>query len=409
MWPDANIGIATGGGRAVLDIDLRNGGDGALASLEAAHGRELPGTAKVATGGGGWHHYFAAPAGTRSRDLAPGVELKGEGSYVVAPPSLHASGREYVWIHDGERADAPAWLLEAGQQRRNGSAPPVEEAIPEGQRNSKLLSLAGSMRRRGMGPAEIEAALEVTNTQRCQPPLDADEVRRIAGSVQRYDPEESATAKETPGGYDPQTGRPISEVPAVERLSRLLEGPAVRRVVWRRSKRSAYIFTVLDPRTGEEVLTHSVDDVLVLSNLQKAIHSVTGMVIEAPRRNSETWKAIQRAITAAAEVVEVGDEDAEEWRFRLGQYLSDRVSESPQTAAELGEPFERDGRIHLNRPSFQHFLRVTQRMRAETTEVSAALHELGFDSDPRHDQNYTKPDGKRGNRSYWASPQGWTW
>ncbi len=209
-----------------------------------------------------------------------------------------------------------------------------------------------------------------------------------------------------PVAHDPRTGTPLS---ALEQLSRLLDGVQVRRVVWRRSKRSAYIFYVLDPRTGEEVLTHSVDDVLVLSNLQKAIHSVTGMVIEAPRRNSETWKAIQRAITAAAEVVEVGDEDAEEWRFRLGQYLSDRVSESPQTAAELGEPFERDGRIHLNRPSFQHFLRVTQRMRAETTEVSAALHELGFDSDPRHDQNYTKPDGKRGNRSYWASPQGWTW
>jgi len=257
-----------------------------------------------------------------------------------------------------------------------------------------------------MGPAEIEAALEVTNAQRCRPPLDADEVRRIAESVQRYEPEESAAPKETPGGYDPQTGRPISEVPAVERLSRLLEGPAVRRVVWRRSKRSAYIFYVTDPRTGEEVLTHSVDDVLVLGNVQRAIHSVTGVAIEAPRRNTEPWRAIQRAITAAAEVVEVGDEEAEEWRFRLGQYLSDRVSESPQTAAETGEPFERGGRIHLNRPAFQHFLRVIQRMRAETTEVSAALHELGFE--PNHDQNYTKPDGKRGNRSYWASPPGWT-
>lgn len=269
-------------------------------------------------------------------------------------------------------------------------------------------SLASQAARRGWTADEVGALVaEHRRSRNGSGDEKADRPDYIERTVAKAFEGVSQGAEQSPPvAHDPRTGAPLS---ALGQLSRLLEGPTVRRVVWRRSKRSAYVFYVTDPRTDEEVLTHSVDDVLVLSNLQKAIHSVTGMVIEAPRRNSEAWKAIQRAITLAAEVVEVGDEEAEEWRFRLGQYLSNRVSESPQTAAERGEPFERDGRIHLNRPSFQHFLRVTQRMRAETTEVSAALHELGFDSDPRHDQNYTKPDGKRGNRSYWASPQGWTW
>jgi putative DNA primase/helicase len=61
-------------------------------------------------------------------------------------------------------------------------------AIPEGHRNDTLMSLAGTMRRRGMEAEEIEAALLVTNNKRCNPPLAEDEVRMIASSVCRYKP-----------------------------------------------------------------------------------------------------------------------------------------------------------------------------------------------------------------------------
>ena len=99
-WPAANVAIATGtlSGVAVLDIDPRNGGDESLRDLEARYG-PLPDTPTVLTGGGGQHYYFAIPKGmtVRSRRLAPGVDLKGEGGYVVAPPSVHPSGQRYVW------------------------------------------------------------------------------------------------------------------------------------------------------------------------------------------------------------------------------------------------------------------------------------------------------------------------
>lgn len=88
---------------------------------------------------------------------------------------------------------APFWLVEQIRANPGGSSRPSPvlangELITEGSRNSSLTSLAGSMRRRGMSQESIEAALLVENGQRCDPPLDDEEVRKIAQSVARYDP-----------------------------------------------------------------------------------------------------------------------------------------------------------------------------------------------------------------------------
>lgn len=107
--PPSNVGIATGGPLAVLDVDPRNGGDLTLKRLEREHGA-LPHTANVASGGGGWHFYFAAAEDIPSRDVGDGLELKAAGRQVVAPPSIHASGREYAWRATPPLAPLPAWL-----------------------------------------------------------------------------------------------------------------------------------------------------------------------------------------------------------------------------------------------------------------------------------------------------------
>ena len=113
-WPAANIGVRTGevSGIWVLDIDPRNGGDDDLADLELEHG-ELPPTLQVATGGGGRHYYFKAPAGGMScGKLTAGIDIKGEGGYVVAPPSNHESGGSYQWVdREADILPAPDWLL----------------------------------------------------------------------------------------------------------------------------------------------------------------------------------------------------------------------------------------------------------------------------------------------------------
>lgn len=90
-WPSANVGILTGrrSNLVVLDVDPRNGGDRELEQLVAEHG-PLPEGPVVRTGGGGWHYYFTCPPGDgpiKSLTLAPGLELKADGTFVVAPPS----------------------------------------------------------------------------------------------------------------------------------------------------------------------------------------------------------------------------------------------------------------------------------------------------------------------------------
>ena len=100
-WPDANVGIVTGeiSNLIVLDIDPKHGGDATLDRLERGF-RPLSSTVEAVTGGGGRHLYFAHPGGlTRNRaGLAQGIDLRGDGGYVVAPPSIPPSGRPYEWV-----------------------------------------------------------------------------------------------------------------------------------------------------------------------------------------------------------------------------------------------------------------------------------------------------------------------
>lgn len=121
--PRANIGIATGqiSGIIVLDVDPRNGGRESLAELERIHG-PLPKTARVETGGDGEHYYFALSAGVCAKSfvLAPGLDVKADAGYVLAPPSLHPNGKPYTCrasLAAAPLAAAPAWLLEAEAKR----------------------------------------------------------------------------------------------------------------------------------------------------------------------------------------------------------------------------------------------------------------------------------------------------
>lgn len=121
-WPDAGVGIATGrgSGLVVLDIDPRNAGWVSLDVLEARHGK-APAAPWAWTGGGGVHAYFRAPGSTRTTKLAPGLDLKAEGGFVVAPPSHHPSGERYRWAEGEGPDDNPladsSWLLALLQAR----------------------------------------------------------------------------------------------------------------------------------------------------------------------------------------------------------------------------------------------------------------------------------------------------
>jgi hypothetical protein len=131
-WPSANIGLVTGAQSGIwaLDIDTLKGGELTLNELEAANGR-LPETVEAKTGSGGRHLLFVHPGypvPNSTRRLGPGLDVRGDGGYVVAAPSLNSRGA-YRWTHEPGSiplAEAPAWLLELVCSK----LPPPDEREP---------------------------------------------------------------------------------------------------------------------------------------------------------------------------------------------------------------------------------------------------------------------------------------
>lgn len=199
-WPNANIGIATGAvsGVVVLDVDAGHGGETTLANLLVQYG-PLPSTPRTDTGGGGHHYIFAHPGQevrNSSSKVGEGIDIRGDGGYIVAPPSIHPSGRKYEWPPQPSTPPVPMpeWLIRLATKTDNPQVEVVQQqdgqTIKSGSRDMTLASLAGTMRKRGMDHEAILAALKVENQQKCQPPLPDKDVERIAKSITRYDPGE---------------------------------------------------------------------------------------------------------------------------------------------------------------------------------------------------------------------------
>ena len=197
-WPDANVGIVTGeiSNLIVLDIDPKHGGDTTLERLGQRFG-ELPPTVEARTGGGGRHLYFAHPGGfIRNRvGLAQGIDLRGDGGYIVAPPSVHPSGERYVWSRglspaQTELAPLPRWLISPSAEWRVGRSLAdwrrlVRDGVLEGKRNSTIASLTGHLLWHGVDPEVVNELLLAWNRVRCRPPLDDAEVAQVVASIVR--------------------------------------------------------------------------------------------------------------------------------------------------------------------------------------------------------------------------------
>lgn len=199
-WPNANVAIGTDG-LLVVDVDVIDGQPNPWLTAERA--LELAAAPMQRTPRGGRHYVCRQPGGKNYRNttsrLAHKVDTRADGGYILVAPSV-VKGKPYRWASDrldvppDKLPEPPAWLVamldgtsHKGAAGKNGRAAPGD-IIPEGKRNATLASLAGSMRRRGMGEPAILAALAQENQDRCRPPLPQSEVETIAASVGRYEP-----------------------------------------------------------------------------------------------------------------------------------------------------------------------------------------------------------------------------
>lgn len=193
LWPLANIGVVTGEASGIVVIDVDNL-DLAQPILDA-HPQIV--TTSQVTGSGGRHYIFKHP-GIKTKTCAkplPGMDSRGDGGYIVVPPSLHKTGNRYVWEIGPDEMDpvpVPEWWMEAlwtggthSPSIRTGDT--GGRSIAEGGRNEALTSFAGTLRRTGAGYETILAALLARNAESCIPPLDAEEVTTIAQSISGYE------------------------------------------------------------------------------------------------------------------------------------------------------------------------------------------------------------------------------
>ena len=190
---NANVAVRTGAASrlVVLDVDGDDGTE-ALRALERAH-EPLPRTASVITPRGGSHFYFGHP-GVEVRNsasqLGPGLDVRADGGYVLAPPSIGPNERRYEVDERAALADMPRWLLERLSARRVTSQPTptsewlaiVRDGLAQGERNHGLARLTGHLLAKDVDARLVHELVLLVN-RRCKPPLPNGEVERIVQSI----------------------------------------------------------------------------------------------------------------------------------------------------------------------------------------------------------------------------------
>ena len=198
--PDASIGIATGSISQLIvideDVDPNTGLDGtdSIRTWERNHAA-LPETARAITGRGGVHLYYhyAGSDIKNSTGLLEGVDVRGEGGYVVAPPSTHPNGTEYAWEDDPddigivELNDTVRELLDPKKKQGDSEEFTLPDKIQSGSRNDTLFRLACSLQAQGLPDTAILVSVQSVNAERCDVPVPEEELETLVNSALRYE------------------------------------------------------------------------------------------------------------------------------------------------------------------------------------------------------------------------------
>jgi hypothetical protein len=262
-WPVANIGIPTGALSGVVVLDCDSGEARQLAMNEGGVGE----TPAVWTGKpGGVHYWFRHPGETVSNFARkrPGLDFRGDGGYVLVPPSRHLSGADYRWV-EGTAALTPApcppWLMELlhggsssstsseGEQGEPLDLDAFLDGIPEGGRDDAIWRYACKMRNADV-PRQYADQLIRQAARLCRPAFEeVDALEKVARAYRQYEPEQEFTV----GSVAPEDSPPVEGAYPTQSFAELLTMQVdtsvcvVDGVIW--EGRCHWFFS--DPGTGK--------------------------------------------------------------------------------------------------------------------------------------------------------------
>lgn len=281
-YPTANIGLAMGlisGGAFAIDLDVKEekGIDGRQSLREWEREREkLPDNTWLSiTGNGGYHMLYwtlQEPVGCRT-NILEGVDIRGQGGYIVAPPSLHFSGRHYEWEQSPEDftfMEASDIVLEFVSQNLKQEAGSGSFSVPaeimDGERTMTLFKLVCSLQAKGLTDDAVKAAVQVENERRCCPPLTDKELEKeVFPALRRYEK-----------GTNPYQGKDFS-----------------KRNQWG-----------VQP-SSKKVIKYTGADDLMEANLPPIVHLVQGLLtkglggLSAKSKLGKSWLALQLSVDLA--------------------------------------------------------------------------------------------------------------
>lgn len=220
---DYNIGILTGkdgGNIVVIDCDIKEDINGInnLQNYLKEIGIKLPNTLSATSGKGGKHYYFKTNIDIKTRTNYPckGVDIRGKGGLIIAPPSIHENGNRYKWNNSFDIAPLPPILETILQEDFSKSAKIIKQSqkdtiliendiINIGERNLTLFKIATKLFKTGLSYEVVSNFIQQENENRCEEPLQQDELKILLDSSFKYYQPTNNRNKIFGGKYKPTT------------------------------------------------------------------------------------------------------------------------------------------------------------------------------------------------------------
>lgn len=258
-WPNANIGMATGALSRVVVLDA-DSGDAKKLAMEQGGVDQTP---AVFTGKPGGIHFWLAHPGEEVSNFArkrPGLDFRGDGGYVLVPPSRHVSGARYRWV-DGtsnlEPAPAPDWLMQllrghddtaSHSDRERLDVDAILRGVPEGSRDDAMWRLACKLRNDNVERRYAEVIVQQAALA-CSPPFDVEiALEKVERAWKHYEPEPTFIVTPTVTEHAPAGGQyGVQQIASLLDMQIEDEPCLVNGVLW--MNRTTWVFS--DPNSGK--------------------------------------------------------------------------------------------------------------------------------------------------------------